>query len=271
VTTRLGTRALEQLAAVEFFVEADDHGLPSTQSRCTQVSRWAKHGLDGFLGILVGRAELADLFALGHNQLRRGLGDFCRVLLAEFLAGRNNFFGFDRVCIQKLGRSGTGRSALAVIIPVNTFCHDSLLGRETNEVAHRRRVWRDDWVGLQQEDQPMWTTVAAISGTLAVIAGAFGAHALKARLSPEQLESWTTASQYHLLHSIVILALGLFAAQSGKSIKLPASLFATGIVLFSGSIYLLVLTKMRWLGPITPIGGLLLILGWLSLIRVGND
>ncbi|MCS5618333.1 MAG: DUF423 domain-containing protein [Myxococcota bacterium] len=117
----------------------------------------------------------------------------------------------------------------------------------------------------------MWTTVAAISGTLAVIAGAFGAHALKARLSPEQLESWTTASQYHLLHSIVILALGLFAAQSGKSIKLPASLFATGIVLFSGSIYLLVLTKMRWFGPITPIGGLFLILGWLSLIRVGND
>lgn len=117
----------------------------------------------------------------------------------------------------------------------------------------------------------MWTVVAAISGTLAVIAGAFGAHALKARLAPEQLDSWATAAQYHLLHSVVLLALGLFAAYSGKSVKLPASLFSAGIVLFSGSIYLLVLTKMRWLGPVTPIGGMLLILGWLSLARVGND
>jgi uncharacterized membrane protein YgdD (TMEM256/DUF423 family) len=117
----------------------------------------------------------------------------------------------------------------------------------------------------------MWVQAAAISGTLAVIAGAFGAHGLKARLSPEQLESWATAAQYHLLHSVVLLALGLFAAYSGRSIKLPASLFGFGIVLFSGSIYLLVLTKMRWLGPVTPIGGLFLILGWLSLIRVASD
>ena len=117
----------------------------------------------------------------------------------------------------------------------------------------------------------MWVQVAALSGTLAVIAGAFGAHALKARLSPEQLSSWATAAQYHLLHSVVLLALGLFAAYSGRSVKLPASLFGAGIVFFSGSIYLLVLTKMRWLGPVTPIGGLLLILGWLSLIRIGSD
>jgi uncharacterized membrane protein YgdD (TMEM256/DUF423 family) len=117
----------------------------------------------------------------------------------------------------------------------------------------------------------MWVKVAAISGTIAVVAGAFGAHALKARLDPGQLESWATAAQYHLLHSVVLLALGLFAAYSGRPVKLPASLFSAGIVLFSGSIYLLVLTKMRWLGPVTPIGGLLLILGWLSLLRIGND
>lgn len=117
----------------------------------------------------------------------------------------------------------------------------------------------------------MWTQVAAISGVLAVVAGAFGAHGLKARLTPDQLESWATAAQYHLLHSAVLLALGLFATYSGKSVKLPAGLFTSGMVLFSGSIYLLVLTKMRWLGPVTPIGGLLLILGWLSLVRIGND
>lgn len=117
----------------------------------------------------------------------------------------------------------------------------------------------------------MWIKVAAVSGMLAVVAGAFGAHGLKARLSADQLASWATASHYHLLHSVVLLALGLFAAYSGKPVKLPASLFSAGILLFSGSIYLLLLTKLRWLGPITPIGGLLLILGWLSLIRVGQD
>ncbi len=117
----------------------------------------------------------------------------------------------------------------------------------------------------------MWIIIAAVSGALAVVAGAFGAHGLKARLEPAQLESWMTATQYHLLHSVVLLALALFAAHSGKSIRLPAGLLSVGMLFFSGSIYLLVLTKMRWLGPITPIGGLLLILGWLSLVRIGHD
>ena len=117
----------------------------------------------------------------------------------------------------------------------------------------------------------MWIQIAAVSGTLAVVAGAFGAHGLKARLTPDQLQSWATGAHYHLLHSAVLLALGLYAAYSGKTIKLPASLLSAGMFLFSGSIYLLLLTKLRWLGPITPIGGLLLILGWLSLVRVGQD
>ncbi|MDP6978287.1 MAG: DUF423 domain-containing protein [Myxococcota bacterium] len=117
----------------------------------------------------------------------------------------------------------------------------------------------------------MWIMVAAISGALAVIAGAFGAHGLKDRLEPAQLESWTTATQYHLLHSVVLLALALFAAYSGRSIRLPAGLFTAGMLFFSGSIYILVLTKLRWFGPVTPIGGLLLILGWLSLVRLPGD
>jgi uncharacterized membrane protein YgdD (TMEM256/DUF423 family) len=114
----------------------------------------------------------------------------------------------------------------------------------------------------------MWIGVAAVSGMLAVIAGAFGAHGLRDRVAPEQLAAWTTASQYHLVHSVVLLALALFAAASGRPIRWPASLFSGGIVLFSGSIYLLVLTQQRWLGPITPLGGLLLIGGWLSLLTL---
>ena len=112
----------------------------------------------------------------------------------------------------------------------------------------------------------MWITIAAVSGMLAVVAGAFGAHGLRERLSPEQLSSWATASHYQLLHSVVLLSLGLFAASTGRSIRWPGSLFLTGIVLFSGSIYLLVLTRQRWLGPITPLGGLCLIAGWASLL-----
>ena len=106
---------------------------------------------------------------------------------------------------------------------------------------------------------------------LAVAAGAFGAHGLKSRVEPEQLTAWATASQYHLIHSVALLALAIFAASSGKSIKLPASLFSGGILLFSGSIYLLVLTKMRFLGPVTPMGGLLLIAGWVSLVTLARD
>jgi uncharacterized membrane protein YgdD (TMEM256/DUF423 family) len=114
----------------------------------------------------------------------------------------------------------------------------------------------------------MWIIVAACSGALAVMAGAFGAHGLRARVTAEQLSAWTTASQYHLLHSVVLLALGLFAIASAKPVNVPAALFTAGTVLFSGSIYLLVLTDMRWLGPVTPLGGLLLIAGWLSLLSL---
>ena len=112
----------------------------------------------------------------------------------------------------------------------------------------------------------MWIVIASISGALAVMAGAFGAHGLRTRVSPEQIASWVTASQYHLIHSLVLLAIALYAANSGREIRVPASLFCAGILLFSGSIYLLVLTQAKWLGPVTPIGGLCLIAGWISLV-----
>jgi len=117
----------------------------------------------------------------------------------------------------------------------------------------------------------MWIIAAALSGALAVAAGAFGAHGLKERVAAEQVAAWATASQYHLLHSVVLLALALYAAQSGRSAQWPALLFGAGIVLFSGSIYGLVLTSAKWLGPVTPLGGLCLIAGWLSLLSLARD
>jgi uncharacterized membrane protein YgdD (TMEM256/DUF423 family) len=116
-----------------------------------------------------------------------------------------------------------------------------------------------------------WIAVAAASGCVAVVAGAFGAHGLKARVAAEQVASWSTAAQYHLLHSVVLLALALFSAQSGRAVGLQSGLLLAGIVLFSGSIYLLVLTPARWLGPVTPVGGLFLIAGWLSLLLLARS
>ena len=117
----------------------------------------------------------------------------------------------------------------------------------------------------------MWMIISAISGALAVAAGAFGAHGLRDRVTADQLAAWSTATQYHLIHSAVLLALALYALYADKSIRLPASLFLAGVLLFSGSIYLLVLTPWRWLGPITPIGGLCLIAGWLSLLSLARN
>lgn len=112
----------------------------------------------------------------------------------------------------------------------------------------------------------MWIQIASLFGVTGVILGAFGAHALRARLDPAQLTSWTTGVQYQLLHAIALLAIALWTQGSGRSLGPTPWLFAFGMLLFSGSIYGLVLTQWRWLGPVTPIGGLLLIAGWLSLL-----
>jgi uncharacterized membrane protein YgdD (TMEM256/DUF423 family) len=111
----------------------------------------------------------------------------------------------------------------------------------------------------------IWLLAASLLGALGVLLGAFGAHGLRDRLTPDQLASWSTAVHYHQLHSVALLALALWASSTAKSVQLPASLFAAGIVLFSGSIYGLLLTEQRWLGPVTPLGGLCFVAGWLSL------
>ena len=109
---------------------------------------------------------------------------------------------------------------------------------------------------------------AAFFGMLSVILGAFGAHALKKNLSPEQLHSFEVGVKYQMYHAIVLLVLGLNPNYTTVAMYWC---FTMGIVLFSFSIYGLVLSdakgkKLRFLGPITPIGGLLLVGGWLLLL-----
>jgi uncharacterized membrane protein YgdD (TMEM256/DUF423 family) len=108
--------------------------------------------------------------------------------------------------------------------------------------------------------------LGAINAALAVMMGAFGAHGLKARMDAALLETWATASLYHFHHALALLIVGVLVKQFGSAGIVGAgwTLFA-GMVIFSGSLYLLVLTGQRWLGAVTPIGGTALIIGWLWL------
>ena len=105
--------------------------------------------------------------------------------------------------------------------------------------------------------------LAAVSGFFVVALGAFGAHGLKPTLETHQtLAIWEKAVLYHALHTLVLLGL---AAQPHIALGAVVS-FLCGIVLFSGSLYLLALTNVRWLGAITPLGGLSFLLGWVWLL-----
>ena len=116
----------------------------------------------------------------------------------------------------------------------------------------------------------MWIQTAALFGALGVVLGAFGAHGLEARLTPDRLDVWTTAVDYHLLHAVALLALALYERATGAKIRGPATGFTLGILLFSGSLYALALGGPRLLGPVTPLGGLCFIAGWLSLIPLAR-
>lgn len=104
--------------------------------------------------------------------------------------------------------------------------------------------------------------LGAVLGFLAVLMGAFGAHALRARLSPDLLAIWKTANEYHFYHALALLLVGLLARQGKLGLDVPAACFLAGVLVFSGSLYVLALTGQRWLGAITPIGGLLFLAGW---------
>lgn len=109
---------------------------------------------------------------------------------------------------------------------------------------------------------------AAASGAVGVALGAFGAHGLRGTIEERLMSAFETAVQYQLVHSLALLMVAILIGQLGRSLalELSAGAFMLGILLFSGSIYGLVLTDMRWLGPVTPLGGVLFIAGWLALL-----
>lgn len=105
----------------------------------------------------------------------------------------------------------------------------------------------------------------SLLGAAGVLLGAFGAHALKSRVATELLDTWETAVFYHLVHALVLVALAAFVPRIGSQAVWIAMLFSVGVLLFSGSLYALVLSGVRPLGIITPFGGLALVAAWLWL------
>lgn len=115
--------------------------------------------------------------------------------------------------------------------------------------------------------------LAGIFGVLAVALGAFGAHGLRDIIEPASLEVWRTASFYHFVHTLAILVAVLLPLDPGRQ-RWAIRLFGMGILLFSGSLYLLSTAEVhgwevRWLGPVTPLGGLAFIGGWVCIALAG--
>lgn len=103
--------------------------------------------------------------------------------------------------------------------------------------------------------------LGALFGFLAVAFGAFGAHALRHRFDAAAVEVWRTASLYHLVHAVVLVAIGL-SADKIRGGRVAGALFVAGILIFSGTLYALAFTGQRWLGAITPVGGVSLMVAW---------
>jgi len=112
-----------------------------------------------------------------------------------------------------------------------------------------------------------WFALAgSVSALIAVAAGAFGAHALRQRLAPDLLAVFETGVRYQMYHALGLLAVAFAAGRwSAPQISWAGWLFLAGIVVFSGSLYVLSLTGMRWLGAVTPLGGLCFLAGWICL------
>jgi uncharacterized membrane protein YgdD (TMEM256/DUF423 family) len=112
----------------------------------------------------------------------------------------------------------------------------------------------------------------SVGGFLGVAAGAFGAHALREILEPRMLEVFETAVRYQMLHSLALLAAGWVSSKApGRFAVWSGGFFVGGIVLFSGSLYLLTLAGQRWAGAVTPLGGAALLAGWACLALAGRQ
>jgi uncharacterized membrane protein YgdD (TMEM256/DUF423 family) len=111
-----------------------------------------------------------------------------------------------------------------------------------------------------------WFATGAVLAGLGVVLGAFGAHGLKARVSAEMLVIFETGVRYHLIHALGLLAVAFGLSRWPSGFIVAAGwLFVVGILVFSGSLYLMTLTGAKWMGAITPLGGLAFILGWAAL------
>lgn len=112
-----------------------------------------------------------------------------------------------------------------------------------------------------------YVLITALSGFLAVAFGAFGAHGLKQKLSADMLAVYQTGVQYHFYHTFALFGVALLMLQLPQSTALrwSALLFCVGILIFSGSLYVLAVTGIRWLGAITPLGGVAFLAGWILL------
>jgi uncharacterized membrane protein YgdD (TMEM256/DUF423 family) len=108
--------------------------------------------------------------------------------------------------------------------------------------------------------------IGALSALVSVAAGAFGAHALRARLTPEHLAVFETAARYQMYHALGLLAVAWAVTRWPNALPVWAGwLFVAGTVLFSGSLYILALTGIRWWGAVTPLGGVAFLAGWVCL------
>ncbi|MFZ4454066.1 DUF423 domain-containing protein [Salibacterium aidingense] len=114
----------------------------------------------------------------------------------------------------------------------------------------------------------LFVILGALNAALAVGFGAFGAHGLEGKLSDRLMDVYQTGVQYHIMHALGLLVIGLTAAYAGGSTSLSWAgwLLFGGIVIFSGSLYTMAFTGISWLGAITPIGGTAFIAGWIMLI-----
>ena len=101
--------------------------------------------------------------------------------------------------------------------------------------------------------------LGAVNAALAVAAGAFATHGLRARLEPRALEIFETGARYHMYHALAMILAGVLATRGAAT---AGWIFQAGIVVFSGSLYALAVTDLKWLGAITPVGGLAFLVGW---------
>ncbi len=126
--------------------------------------------------------------------------------------------------------------------------------------------WAELLEPLEAQMARWWLLIGSVAGFLGVAGGAFGAHALKARISEQMLANFDTGSRYLLAHAVALLIVGVLSSRDGVGdLTVVGGAFTVGMVFFTGSLWLMALTSMRWLGAITPIGGTALLVGWVAL------